>query len=56
MDWERADKAEAVLTLIEEWMEKHNVNCLEAIYQVDRVNESLPELVEELVKQVGFKS
>lgn len=56
MDWNRAEKAELVLHILESWINKHKPQCAESIYQVDGINESLPELVIELCEQVEFKS
>lgn len=37
-----------------EWIKRFHPSCPESIYQVDRVNEVVPELAEEVCAIVGF--
>lgn len=43
-----------LLNIIEQFIEKHNISCPEAIYQTDSVLEDAGELIEQLCDIVGY--
>lgn len=42
--------------IIKNWIKENEVTCAESIYQCDRVQENMYELVEKLCKVVGYHS
>lgn len=39
-----------------EWIKRQRPSCPESLYQVERVNEALPDLAEEVCAVVGYYS
>lgn len=46
------DKNEAVINIIDKFINKYRITCAEQIYQSDEVNLALPELMEEIIDEL----
>lgn len=60
LNWKRFENdaslnpEQSVLEIIRKWRDFYEPTCAESLYQVDRINENLPELVESLLNIVGY--
>jgi len=52
----KGDQAQRLLEAVTKWKQLYQPTCGESIYQTDKVNESCPELVEELMNIIGWES
>lgn len=47
-------KATQLLLLVQDLIIQHKIRCPEAIYQVDSINEELPEMMIKICDMVGY--
>jgi len=52
----KGDQAQRLLEAVAKWKQLYQPTCGESIYQTDKVNESCPELVEELMNIIGWET
>ncbi len=50
----RAEKAEAVLQIVEQFVKDQSIHCAETIWQCDWVIENAYEFIDDLVSIAGF--